>query len=395
MQKISRDKKRRCPICNHGSLRDLIQIEKVPVHCCLLWPDKEKAIQTVRGDVLLSYCKSCGYIFNSGFDMEKLHYAEDYENALYFSETFQDYVTELSDRLIKTYDIHHKDIIDIGCGQGYFLSLLCEKGNNHGYGFDPTFRFVDQDLEHSEKVRFIQDLYTREYESYKADVIIIRQVFEHIFHLNEFLSLVRQALKDEQSVAFFEVPNAEYMLSSKSFWDIIYEHYSYFNKSALKTLFEKNGFHVIRIYELFNKQYLGIEVRKCKESDVKNDIGVKPEMNEDIELFEQQFKEKVELWNQKLHRWVNEGRKSVLWGAGSKGMTFLNITQSDKAIEYVVDVNPRKMDKFINGSGQKIVTPEFIQSSQPDNVLLMNPVYEDEIRKIISEFGIEPNIEIV
>ena len=32
-----------------------------------------------------------------------------------------------------------KDIIEIGCGKGEFLLLLCEMGNNRGTGFDPGF----------------------------------------------------------------------------------------------------------------------------------------------------------------------------------------------------------------------------------------------------------------
>ncbi len=112
----------------------------MPVHCCLLWPDKDEAIQTDRGDIELAYCQNCSHIYNKSFDPMKINYSGHYENALYFSDTFQDYAQKLAAYLVKKYRIQNKDIIDIGCGQGYFLSMLCEMGNNRGYGFDPGFR---------------------------------------------------------------------------------------------------------------------------------------------------------------------------------------------------------------------------------------------------------------
>ena len=40
--------------------------------------------------------------------------------------------------LIRRYDLRGKEVIEIGCGKGEFLSLLCEVGDNRGVGFDPA-----------------------------------------------------------------------------------------------------------------------------------------------------------------------------------------------------------------------------------------------------------------
>ena len=76
------------------------------------------------------------------------------------------------------------------------------------------------------------------------------------------------------------------------------------------------------------------------------------------------------------------GTKTVVWGAGSKGVTFLNVLKVESGIESVVDVNPHKHGHYVPGTGQNIVPPEFLQKYHPDKIIVMNPVYFDEIRKM-------------
>ena len=85
-------------------------------------------------------------------------------------------------------------------------------------------------------------------------------------------------------------------------------------------------------------------------------------------------------------------KTAVVWGAGSKGATFLNSLKIKNQIKYVVDINPRKQGKYIAGTGQKIVTPDFLINYQPDSVIIMNPVYIKEIYQMINEMGIFPDL---
>ena len=85
----------------------------------------------------------------------------------------------------------------------------------------------------------------------------------------------------------------------------------------------------------------------------------------------------------------------MLWGAGSKGVNFLNILDiAHEAVEYVVDINPRKHGCYICGSGQQIVPPSFLQDYQPDVIILMNSVYQDEVASAIREMGVTAEIMV-
>jgi hypothetical protein len=78
----------------------------------------------------------------------------------------------------------------------------------------------------------------------------------------------------------------------------------------------------------------------------------------------------------------------VLWGAGSKGVAFLTTLDIRHEIEYAVDINPHKHGTFMAGTGQQIVAPEFLKGYRPDIVIVMNPIYCNEIQRELDRMGI-------
>jgi hypothetical protein len=60
-----------------------------------------------------------------------------------------------------------------------------------------------------------------------------------------------------------------------------------------------------------------------------------------------------------------------------------------------VDLNPRKQGMYIAGVGQKIVYPEFLQDYQPEIIIIMNPIYEQEIRQLTDNLGLKPELILV
>lgn len=106
--------------------------------------------------------------------------------------------------------------------------------------------------------------------------------------------------------------------------------------------------------------------------------------------FSERFVEKVTQWRRRIEGLRTDCRRVVIWGAGAKGVMFLNllrITASD-GVDRVVDINPRKQGNFVPLTRQLIVPPEDLLQSPPDLVIVMNPEYEPEIRSMIKDFGI-------
>ncbi|MBI1878027.1 MAG: class I SAM-dependent methyltransferase, partial [Chloroflexi bacterium] len=254
-----------CPVCGAIDITVLLEIFQIPIHCNLLWSSRDEARQAPRGDMRLGFCQNCAHVFNLVFNPALMEYTQVYENSLHFSPRFQSYAESVARHLIERYDLRDKEIIEIGCGKGDFLILLCELGGNHGIGFDPSY-VPDLNLEAgTEPITFIQDFYSERYANYKADLICCRHVLEHISSPRDFLSSVRYSMGNRfGSVVFFEVPNVLFTLRDLGIWDLIYEHYSYFSPNSLSQLFAGCGFDICDLTETYQGQFLSIEARPAE-----------------------------------------------------------------------------------------------------------------------------------
>jgi C-methyltransferase C-terminal domain len=114
-----------------------------------------------------------------------------------------------------------------------------------------------------------------------------------------------------------------------------------------------------------------------------------------VASFEECYRNKLDLWNRELDRLCEKGSRIVVWGAGSKGISFLNVVKAADEIRYVVDINPYKQKKYVVGTGQQIIAPEFLREYQPDTVVVLNPIYLDEIRHDLQRIGVPAKLVAV
>jgi hypothetical protein len=382
----------KCTVCNSEEINQIIKIKAIPVHCNLMWESKEEAISAPKGDLDLVYCGNCNHVFNRSFEPALMEYTQSYENSLHFSPKFQEYADFLAKHLVEEYKLNNKTIIDIGCGKGDFLKQICSISNSRGYGFDPSYEPTDGDDE-NKNINFVFDFYSDKYENYKADLITCRHVLEHIQYPTGFIANIRKSIGQNNSAVFFEVPNVNYTIEDFGIWDLIYEHCSYFSSDSLTYLFANQGFEVKRIDKYFNDQFLGIEILPITTNSIFNvDELNKRKFSNLAEQFSEKFKVKLNDWSSKIKSLKSEGKKIVVWGGGSKGVTFMNMLNNENPIEYVVDINPRKEGMFAAGTGQKYVMPEFLKDYKPNAVIIMNAIYKDEIKVTLSQYGINAEI---
>lgn len=378
----------RCTVCGSHRLEKIYEAEAVPVFVNVLWPDFDRAVGCPKEDIRLALCLECGFIFNTSFDPDLLEYGEGYENTLHYSPRFQEYAEMLAGRLIEHYHLHGRRIAEIGCGKGDFLLMLCELGGNSGIGFDASYeeRFDADGV--GVDVRFVRDHFGVEHAPLTADLVISRQVLEHVPDPKDFLRLIRASVEEHDTPCFFEVPNALHTIRNRFIWDIIYEHYAYFTPVSLSYLFFTAGFEVLEISEEFGGQYLTAHVVPSGvEGVVSPPEEIEPLVRETL-AFRDDYRRLIDSWHTRIAREVS-GKRAVLWGAGSKGVTFANLLDLGGKIPYIVDISPKKEGLYVAGSGQKIVPPRFLAEYKPDLVIVMNAIYEKEIREIVRKIGID------
>lgn len=379
------------PVCPGSEVMPLIEMRQVPVHCNVLWPTREAAIDAPRGDIRLGFFPACGHTYNLDFNPSLMEYTQEYENSLHFSPRFQEYATALADGLVEKYNLRDKDIVEIGAGKGDFLIMLCEMRGNRGWGYDPSY--VPEEGYIAPNVTFVQDFYTQKYIDQRADLIVCRHVLEHIEDPDAFIEQVRRAVGEQQSVVFFEVPNSLWTIRQGGIWDIIYEHCSYFSPLSLSFLFRRHGFRVLAVNEVFGGQFLTIEAAPedgtADSPDVTAELAA---LTADAHAFAENYRVKREEWRSRLGALAAAGKRGVVWGAGSKGVTFLNAMDAGDEIVAVIDINPRKQGKYVAGTGQQIVPPSLLAGLRPDFVIIMNANYRDEIGEMLAEIGVEAEI---
>ncbi|MHC4075965.1 MAG: class I SAM-dependent methyltransferase [Planctomycetota bacterium] len=390
--------RRNCPACNSKGLSVFYSLNDIPVHSCLLIPSKQEALKVARGDLQLGFCRRCGFVSNSLFDPISQQFSAQYEETQGFSDCFNTFAKSLAQRLIDKYDIHKKTILEIGCGKGQFLTLMCQLGRNRGIGIDPAY-VPGRNPESAEvDIDFIQDYYSEEYANLEADVICCRHTLEHISDPRQLIRKLRLAIGNRRdTLVFFELPGFMRVLNEGAFWDIYYEHCNYFTAGSLARLFRSCGFAIDDLYLDYDGQYLIVVAWPAPgptvmSLDIENDLELLPGA---IEKFRKKCSGSISHWHSSLKQMFAFGQKVVLWGSGSKAAAFLATVSLAEKIDYVVDINPFKHGKYMPGTGQEIVSPQFLNQYKPNKVVVMNPVYRDEVRRDLDCIGVKADLAIL
>jgi hypothetical protein len=379
-----------CPACGGIHSRVFYELEGVPASQVRLVRTREAALDCAKGDIRLRFCAGCGFIWNESFDPDLVHYEEDYESTQVVSPTFNHFHDRLARQLVERYDLKGKEVLEIGCGQGEFLALVCDLGVRSATGFDPVLRAVTARPE----VMFVKNWYSEAYDHLQPDFVVTKMVMEHIPDPGRFLGMLRRTIGDRPEVIVFAMmPDVTRILDLRAFWDIYYEHCSYFGLGPLARAFRKAGFDVVDLWRGFGEQYALISARPGDGSARPLPVEETPdELARKVDAFAGRVQTDRAAWCRFLCQELAEGRRVVIWGGGSKGVAFLNTLSIRAGIEFVVDINPRRNGTYIAGTGQQIVTPDFLRDWRPDVVVVVSPIYLEEIKCEVAGMGLSPRL---
>ena len=387
-----------CPACGARSIRSFYRVENIPVHSVINLHSREEALAFPRGDLELAFCSQCGFVWNRFFEPEKMHYCPQCEETQGFSPTFTNWHRKLAEKIVQRHNLWNKSIIEIGCGKGEFLTMLCEISGGRGFGFDPAYVPERNSSPAVDRIQFIRDLYSETYSGYLADFICCKMTLEHVDTPLAFLKTIRRAIGDQTATrVFFQVPDIRRVLMEIAFWDIYYEHCSYFSLGSLARTFRLAGFDILNLTDDYDSQYIMIEAQPMLETNAAH-LAAEQDLyaiTAEVTSFEKRAPEVISNWRTDLADFRAQGNRVVLWGSGSKGVSFLSTTAAGEAIEYVVDINPYRQGTYMAGNGQRVVSPQFLVEYRPDTVLVMNEVYLEEIRQDLANLGVKTRLRAV
>lgn len=375
----------RCPVCASTALQPFFAQEGLPALCNALWPDRTAAEAATRGDVRLAVCTDCGMITNTAFDPGVFGYSPQYENSLHFSPAFQNFASGLAERLVEQHDLHGIDIVEIGPGGGDFLAMLCRLGDNRGTGYDPSHE-PDRAPDLDPRVTIVGHEFPDD-GSPKGRLVCARHVLEHVPDPAGLLGAMARSL-DADGVAYLEVPDGWYLVDRVALWDVIYEHCHHFTAPALRRLAGVVGLRLLDSGTAFGDQFLWADAA----------LGAAPAGAPDGERVDAivaravRFGERATALLAETAEVIGglvEDGPVVLWGAGSKGVTFLNMVEGATGVRAVVDINPHKRGRYVPVSGHPVIAPADLVDDAPATAIVLNPLYVDEIGGQLAELGLK------
>ena len=235
----------------------------------------------------------------------------------------------------------------------------------------------------------MRDHFGAAHQHLSADFICSLSVFEDIPEPRPFLAAVHALAAQRGATVYFEVFNAWRAFEQKEVWSVHYEQCNYFSLNSLQNVLQRHGFKIEdrgTCYE--GDQYLFVEATPAPSPQSAPAALESPAIPEILHAYERAFLEKQQEWNRRLATCRNAGERVVVWGTGGKGITFLNALSEARTIEYVAEINPDKQGKYVPGTGQLIVSPEFLSHYQPHKIIITNALYEAEMKSQARKLGL-------
>lgn len=245
-----------CPVCTNKDLKHYITAND--------WGYSKKDFEVVE-------CPTCSFVFTQDgpdqTDIAEYYYHSDYVSHTDTTEgLFFKVYHKVRERMLNTKRVwvekHTKkgNVLDIGAATGYFLSNL--KNNNwEVLGFEPEEN-ARKIAKAKHNINLINDFEPLFKENKKFNAITMWHVLEHVHELNLYFEHFNKLLKEDGKV-FIAVPNhtsfdASFYKEKWAAWDMP-KHLWHFNPKSLKTLAEKHGFELEKMYGLpFDAFYVSL-----------------------------------------------------------------------------------------------------------------------------------------
>jgi SAM-dependent methyltransferase len=366
--------------------------ERTPVSQNGLFVSAEAARRAPVATLAIRACRGCGFVFNAAFRALDVPYDAAYENDQTASTVFAAHVDLVASRVLAALGEGEPAVIlEVGCGQGSFLERLVTSAPSRvaaAYGFDPAWRGGPT----HPRITIVPRLFDAVSAAGipRASVVVTRHVIEHVADPIGFLSAIGRALPPGSGARLFlETPCVSWILEHRVLQDFFYEHCSYFAARTLQVALRRAGLAPIAVEHLFGGQYLLASARfdgiTQPSSEQPPAEGIEQTLRA-AASFAEAHREGTERWRRRIEGFQG---KLAVWGAGAKGVTFVNTVDPEHAhVDCVIDINPNKQGAFVPVTAHPIVSPDVAHARGVKGIIIMNPNYRGEIEADVASRGL-------
>mgnify|MGYP003976930743 FL=1 len=345
-----------CRSCGNTDLKRVVSLGYQPLANNLLKKQNEKC---ELYPLEMNYCNKCHNCqLSVSVDPKKM-----FSNYLYTSSTskvFRNHFVNSAKKYTKELKLNKKKtyIIDIGSNDGVALKPFLDLGFKNVLGIEPAKNLAK--LANKNKIKtFNGFLEIKNLKKIKknADLILASNVFAHSDKLKEMAKCMFSLLGKKGTI-IIEVQYLMNTLNDLTFDNIYHEHYNYWSLTSLLNFFKQFQAKIYRSEKIdTHGGSLRIYVKKGKkvkiESSVKKMLGDEEKFGIKKYKTYQEFGKKVYKIRENVIKNIKKlkaSNKTIIgYGAPAKATTALNFFGISKEIDFIIEDNKLKHNKFIPG----------------------------------------------
>lgn len=373
-----------CALCSSRDVLPLIDFGRQPIaHNYLTHPLQDEYTHPFE----LGYCSRCGLIFIIDPICADLLY-EDYFTLSAWKH--QPHIPRLIQMIEEAGVSKAARILEVGSNDGSFLAELKERGYQNLVGIEPANDAVEaargrgvktiQGFLNSQSCLKFQECYGT------CDLLISRQMLEHVVDLQEFMNCLQSVLTPG-GIVVIEVPDFRGNLVNLDYtvWE---EHCNYFTVDSLTQLMAFSGVEILHSESaIFSGETLTI-IGRYTGKIIRPDFAGSIDMHRDrIVTYRDQWPAFRSKFAAYLQSHKDKGENIAIYGAGARLCSLVNFTDIGRYIECVVDDQAEKQGLFLPGSKLPIVPSHALNESAIDLCLLaVNTECEEMVLAKHSEY---------
>jgi SAM-dependent methyltransferase len=365
-----------CHLCNSELFPEpILQLEGIP-KAAQYYPEKNEFAEDRGITLTIQQCSGCGLVQHT---MGPVEYFREVITVASLSEKSKlsrlSQMKDFADR----FGLQGKKVLDIGSGKGEMLDILEETGMI-AIGIEASSKSVEIGKSLGRKIvqGYIGEIDIIEGSPFRAFVLL-----NYLEHLPKPGRIIRNIYRNTSTdaVGFITVPNLDYLLGTRCFYEFVPDHISYFTEKTLIYAFEMNGFEVLECRTINEENDIVAIVQKRKALDLSKECQY-------LDFLIQDLKDLIAGYK-------SENKKVAVWGAGHRTLTLLALAKAD-GIEYVIDSAKFKQGKFTPITHLNIVPPEHLKKQKVDLVIVMVPgLYPSEVLKTLTEMDIGVEVAVL
>jgi hypothetical protein len=338
-------------------------------------------------------CENCGLVqLSDSLSREKL-FSFEYVYYSSFSQSWLEHSKLYAKKMIKLLSLDQNDlVIEVGSNDGYLLQYFSQN-NIPVLGIEPSLGVAESAI--SKGIPTIVEFFGEQLalnlkERRKPKLLIANNVLAHVPDILNFVRGFSTLIADD-GIITFEFPHLLNLIKFNQFDTIYHEHYSYLNLTSLIPIFEQCELKVINIEKIathggslrlfLTKTRSELSQNESVRNLIHEEIVYDPRKEEVFSAFQKRVLDIKESLLLEMNNCKNNNLRIAAYGAAAKGVTLLNFCKLDSnVIEFVVDLNPNKQNKFIPSVKIPVVDPIYMVDNQPDVLLVLPWNISNEIK---------------